>query len=72
MKLRDGHWLTLIPADNLLSILMVVFEFSSAILVSVRYLQVYKERSSQSDDIKKTFWGITFQQGAFECSFVYR
>ncbi|KIK60480.1 hypothetical protein GYMLUDRAFT_43802 [Collybiopsis luxurians FD-317 M1] len=58
-------------ANDLLSILMVIFEFSSAILVSVRCIQVFKERSrSQSDDSTMTFWDLTFQQGIVYFSFI--
>ncbi|KIK60479.1 hypothetical protein GYMLUDRAFT_73924 [Collybiopsis luxurians FD-317 M1] len=55
-------------ANDLLSILMVIFEFSSAILVSVRCIQAFRERNrSQSDDSRTSFWDLTFQQGALEC-----
>ncbi|KAF5332916.1 hypothetical protein D9757_015243, partial [Collybiopsis confluens] len=55
---------TIPTANELLSILMVVFEFSSAILVTVRCLQVFKERNrSRSEDPRRSFWDLTFEQG---------
>ncbi|KAJ3852793.1 hypothetical protein EV368DRAFT_64628 [Lentinula lateritia] len=51
-------------ATDLLSILTVVFEFSSAVLISVRCIQTFKDRrrSSNNESIKG-FWDLTFQQG---------
>ncbi|KAJ3907277.1 hypothetical protein F5879DRAFT_1021025 [Lentinula edodes] len=53
-------------ATDLLSILTVVFEFSSAVLISVRCIQTFKDRrrSSNNESIKG-FWDLTFQQGIF-------
>ncbi|KAJ3789787.1 hypothetical protein GGU10DRAFT_342362 [Lentinula aff. detonsa] len=56
-------------ANDLLSILMVVFEFSSAILISIRCIQTIKDRSSCSKSIKG-FWDLTFQQGILYFSFM--
>jgi len=52
-------------ANDLLSILMVIFEFSSAILVSVRCIQTFKERRrapSTDGRPRRGFWDLTFEQ----------
>ncbi|KAJ3876792.1 hypothetical protein F5051DRAFT_410420, partial [Lentinula edodes] len=58
-------------ATDLLSILTVVFEFSSAVLISVRCIQTFQDRrrSSNNESIKG-FWILTFQQGIFYFSFM--
>ncbi|KAE9406267.1 hypothetical protein BT96DRAFT_915494 [Gymnopus androsaceus JB14] len=52
-------------ANDLLSILMVIFEFSSAILVSVRCIQTFKERRRAPNTDgrpRRGFWNLTFEQ----------
>ncbi|KAJ3931118.1 MAG: hypothetical protein NXY57DRAFT_1081834 [Lentinula lateritia] len=56
-------------STDLLSILTVVFEFSSAVLIFVRCIQTFKDRrrSSNNESIKG-FWDLTFQQVIVRCS----
>ncbi|KAJ3839436.1 hypothetical protein F5878DRAFT_616502 [Lentinula raphanica] len=57
-------------ANDLLSILTVVFEFSSAILISVRCVQTFKYRTFCASEPIKGFWDLTFQQGILYFSFM--
>ncbi|KAJ4470081.1 hypothetical protein J3R30DRAFT_1222839 [Lentinula aciculospora] len=57
--------------NDLLSILMVVFEFSSAVLISIRCIQTFKDRRrSLCSEPIKGFWDLTFQQGILYFSFM--
>ncbi|KAE9406268.1 hypothetical protein BT96DRAFT_915496 [Gymnopus androsaceus JB14] len=57
-------------ANDLLSILMVIFEFSSAILVSVRCIQTFKELRRADGRPRRGFWDLHFEQAILYFSFI--
>ncbi|KAF9077954.1 hypothetical protein BDP27DRAFT_1412870 [Rhodocollybia butyracea] len=58
--------------NEVFSILVVVFEFSSATLTFVRCIQTLKERnkSPNNEARRRGFWHITFEQGILYFSFM--
>ncbi|KAJ3907260.1 hypothetical protein F5879DRAFT_986627 [Lentinula edodes] len=57
-KTDSGH-----PASDLLSILMVVFEYSSAILNSIRCIQAFRAHGKSFEEQKEGFQFLLFEQG---------
>ncbi|KAH7878916.1 uncharacterized protein C8R40DRAFT_687047 [Lentinula edodes] len=64
-KTDSGH-----PASDLLSILMVVFEYSSAILNSIRCIQAFRAHGKSFEEQKEGFQFLLFEQGIFYFSIV--
>ncbi|KAJ3866998.1 hypothetical protein EV359DRAFT_35452, partial [Lentinula novae-zelandiae] len=64
-KTDSGH-----PASDLLSILMVVFEYSSAILNSIRCIQAFRAHGKSFEEQKAGFQFLLFEQGIFYFSIV--
>lgn len=65
--LRLGRWLSNrfdLIANDLLSILMVVFEFSSAILNTIRCVQAFKAHKQSFKEQKDGFQYLLFEQGS--------
>ncbi|KAJ3876996.1 hypothetical protein F5051DRAFT_18374 [Lentinula edodes] len=58
------------PASDLLSILMVVFEYSSAILNSIRCIQAFRAHGKSFEEQKEGFQFLLFEQGIFYFSIV--
>ncbi|KAJ3995609.1 hypothetical protein F5050DRAFT_1800086 [Lentinula boryana] len=53
-----------VSASDLLSILMVVFEYSSAILNSIRCVQAFKAHGKSMNEQKEGFQYLLFEQGS--------